>query len=238
MKTPSLKNILYRIRSIGTFYIAKQTLEHLEAIRNHELGVALTMLPTKGKFLIIGAGAGWQARALEAQGYEVSAIDLASSNYRDNMVWPVTVYDGKTIPFEDHTFDIVYSSNVLEHIPHIYEFQKEILRVAKPDACVLHILPSSNWRFWTIISNLLKWSFPKVHGEHAGNPFTEIYYFSRRHWTKLFRETGWAVETQDTTKLFYTGCSIMDARLSINTRRKLSRVFGSSCNVFILQKDS
>lgn len=69
-------------------------------------------------------------------GFDVSGIDIPSSNLKDDRIWPVTDYDGKNIPF-----DIVFSSNVLEHIPHIYDFQGEIERVLKPGSIVIHILP-------------------------------------------------------------------------------------------------
>lgn len=237
MNFRSFKTILRKFRSVATFYIAEQTLEHLQAIRSYELDVVLHMLPTEGRLLEIGAGTGWQAHELETRGYDVSAIDLLSSNYRENRVWPVTDYDGKKIPFEDKTFDIVFSSNVLEHIPHIREFQKEILRILKPEGCVLHVLPSSSWRFWSSITHILKWwTMPPVHGEHAGNSFSEIHTFSRRWWVRLFRETNWNVVAEDSTRLFYTGYSIMDSRLSIDTRRKLSRVLGSACNIFVLRE--
>ena len=230
--------VLRKIRSVGTFWASERTLEHLKAIRTHELGIVLDMLPLTGRVLEIGAGTGWQARSLENHGYNVSAIDLTSSEYRVNRVWPVTEYDGKNIPFEDNTFDIVFSSNVLEHIPHIYEFQKEIHRVLKPNGVALHVLPSSSWRFWTNITYPLRsWTIPKAHGEHAGNSLTEIHYFSRRWWARLFRETGWIVVAQDSNKLFYTGSSIMDSRLSISIRRKLSRALGNSCNIFVVRKD-
>ncbi len=228
---------LMKIRSFFTFYIAKQTLSHLKTIRAYELKVVLDMLPPEGRLLEIGAGTGWQAQALEARGYDVNAIDLTSSYYRENRVWPVTDYDGKVIPFASNSFDIIFSSNVLEHIPHIYKFQKEIHRVLKPDGYVLHVLPSSSWRLWTNLVHPLKyWTIPDVHGELAGNSFTEIYYFSCKWWRRLFRETGWMIAVQDSNRLFYTGCSVMDSRLSISMRSKLSRILGSSGNIFVLKK--
>ena len=232
-----LKSQANRIRSVGTFWIAKYTLEQVESIRAHEIDIVLNILPPKGKILEIGAGTGWQAKILETHGYDVCAIDLPSSNYRDNRVWPVTEYNGKNIPYSNETFDIVFSSNVLEHIPRLHEFQREILRVLKPDGCAIHVVPSGSWRFWTAITHVLKfWTFPIVHGEHAGNPLSEIYYFSRHRWVKLFRETGWNVVTQSSNRLFYTGDLIMGTRWSIATRSKLSNVFGSSCHIFVLKK--
>jgi SAM-dependent methyltransferase len=237
MKLIALKKVLQKIRSVGTFWIADPTLAHLEAIRIYELGIVLDMLPPKGRILEIGAGTGWQSRAFEKHGYDVSAIDLTSSNYRADRIWPITEYDGKNIPFEDNSFNIIFSSSTLEHISHIHEFQAEIHRVLNPDGVVIHVLPSCNWRLWTNVTHLLKWwTIPRAHGEHAGNSLTEIYYFSRRWWLRLFRGCGWTVVAQDSNRLFYSGNCIMDCRLNIKIRRKLSRVLGSSCHIFVMRK--
>ena len=236
MKSHDIKKALKKLRSLGTFYIADQTPEHLEAIRLYELDVALKLLPLEGRLLEIGAGTGWQAQALQNQGYDVSGIDIPSSNLKDDRIWPVTDYDGKNIPFENNTFDIVFSSNVLEHI---YDFQAEIERVLKPGGIVIHILPSSSWRLWSNITEILKkWRPPLIHGEHAGNSFIEIYYFSRWYWRHLFHKTGWKIESVKPIGLFYTGSSIMDSRLSIGIRSKLSLVMGSACNIFILRSNN
>jgi SAM-dependent methyltransferase len=187
--------------------------------------------------LEIGAGAGWQAQSLKNRGYDVTAIDLPSSRYLKDRVWPITEYDGRHIPFKDNAFDIVFSSNVLEHIPHVYEFQKEIQRVVKPEGRVVHVVPSSSWRFWTNIAHLLKcWTIPNRHGEHAGDALMETYYFGTRWWMRLFRATGWEIVCQDSNGLFYTGHSVMDSRLGIGVRCRLSRILGSSCEIFVLRK--
>ena len=171
-----------------TWWMAEQTLSHLEALRQAELDVVLELLPRSGRLLEIGAGTGWQAKALARHGYVVSAIDLPSSHYASHRVWSVADYDGHLIPFDSDSFDIVFSSNVLEHIPHVSEFQEEIHRVLKPEGIVVHVLPSSSWRVWTIAANLVKyWTMPTAHGEQAGNAVTEVYYFSSAWWKRLFR---------------------------------------------------
>ncbi len=237
MEPSLLKTLFRRVRAVGTFWIAEPSLKHLEAIRAYELSVVCELLPTSGRLLEIGAGAGWQAKALEAKGYEVSGIDIPSSNYRSEIIWPVTEYDGHRIPFEDQTFDIIFSSNTLEHIPHVVDFQKEILRVLKPGGMVIHLVPSGTWRFWTNLTHLLKrWNFPDVHGELAGNSLSEIYFFSRHWWTQLFQMSGWVISQRRSNRLFYTGHSIMDSRLSMGVRRWLSRILGGSCNLFVLRR--
>src|SRR5262249_10535870 len=77
---------------------------------------------------------------------------------------------------------------------------------------------------------------PTRHGEF-GNLITEAYYFSRFRWTRLFRATGWTIEDYASNRLFYTGYSVLDSKLSIGARRLLSYFLGSACHVFILKKD-
>ena len=114
---------------------------------------------------------------------------------------------------------------------------KEIHRVLRADGCVIHVLPSSSWRFWTNLTHLLKYrSWPQRHGEHATNAFDEIGRFSRREWRRIFGVAGWSVTTELPNRLIYTGNSILDSRLDINMRRRLSHLLGSSCNVFVLRK--
>lgn len=231
------KQLLKAIRSVGTFWSAEQTLEHLKALRAYELDVVCKLIPHRGRLLEIGAGTGWQAQALENHGFDVSAIELVSSNYSNNRVRSIVDYDGHTIPFLDNTFDVIFSSNVLEHIFHIHSFQKEIHRVLKPDGYVVHVLPSSSWRLCTIMTGILKtWRLPGVHGEHSKNAIAEIKNFSRQVWIQFFQNTDWELVSLNGTKLFYTGYSLMDSRLNINIRHKLSYIFGSACNIYILRK--
>jgi len=132
------------------------SLEHLHNIRSYELNRALPYFPTSVKILEIGAGTGWQAKKLAELGFHVEAIELENSLFvqlAENRVWTVTEYNGYKIPFQNQSFDLVFSSNVLEHIPHIEEFQKEIQRVLKDKGMAIHILPTASWRFWSSITH-------------------------------------------------------------------------------------
>jgi SAM-dependent methyltransferase len=131
-------------------------LEHRRVVRLEELQLALRFFPQGGKVLEIGAGAGWQARYLGERGYEVVAVDVASTDYREAMVFPVQFYDGQTLPAADETFDVVFSSNVLEHVPHIEAFQLEMLRVLRAGGLAVHVMPSATWRLWTTVTLLPK----------------------------------------------------------------------------------
>jgi SAM-dependent methyltransferase len=66
--------------------------------------------------LDFGGGDGWFAMSLQQAGLvkKVTPIDVQA---RPNTHVPVTLYDGKTIPFEDRSFDLVTSTDVLHHCP-------------------------------------------------------------------------------------------------------------------------
>lgn len=141
-------------------------LTYLESIRLSELESVLTVIksekPGSNNILEIGAGTGFQAKKLSENGYTVEAIDFEDSNYpenriwrnySENRVWPILNYDGEHIPFPNSNFDIVFSSNVLEHIFNLSKFQDEIKRVLKLDGIVIHGVPSGTWRFWTNVAH-------------------------------------------------------------------------------------
>jgi SAM-dependent methyltransferase len=188
-------------------------------------------------------------------------------------VWPVRDYDGVNIPFPNEQFDVVFSSNVLEHIPHVESFQKEIQRVLKPGGIAVHCIPTPTWRLWTTFTHyaamplrmlgrlargsagsgaasdgraatpaerrpmdLVRMALaPDRHGER-GNVISEIWWFSRYRWLSLFRASGWAVRAHYPTWLFYTGYLLLGSMLDLSARHRLSRILGSSCRIYALEK--
>jgi len=257
--------------------------DHLRLLRETEIEKVVHIFkkkyPSPARIIELGAGAGWQAKYLADQGYLVNAIDICASDYVNLQIWPVITYDGKKIPFEDKTFDIVFSSNVLEHIEHIDDYEKEILRVLKDDGSAIHVLPSFSWRYWTAVMHypgvakkilkklkqcessdpnsptktkntrtveasrntlfktFLNNLFPRRHGER-GTIINELYLFSKTAWYRHFSDNAWIVEDVLESDLFYTGYSIFGSLISIEVRKYLSKILGSSCNIFILKKNT
>jgi SAM-dependent methyltransferase len=131
-------------------------LDHQRQLRAAELQAALPNFPASGRVLEIGAGAGWQAALLAQQGFSVEAIEVAGTAFQElaeGRVWPIVEYDGQTIPYEDRSFDVVFSSNVLEHVPHVERLLDELGRVLQDQGVCIHVLPTPTWRAWTNLTH-------------------------------------------------------------------------------------
>ena len=128
-------------------------LSHLDMIRTAEIEMVMGFFTPGARILEVGAGTGSQALQLKKHGYDVVAIEMSNSIYAANRVFPITDYDGKHIPLPDASVDIVFSSNVLEHVPDLTQMHSEIHRVLKPDGWCVHVVPTHGWRVWTTISS-------------------------------------------------------------------------------------
>ena len=129
------------------------SIAYLDKIRTAEIEKVIGFLNPGARILEIGAGTGKQALELKRHGYDVVAIEIGSSNYAEIRVFPIIDYDGRHIPLPDASIDIVFSSNVLEHVPDLGQMHSEILRVLKPDGYCVHVLPTHAWRGWTTVSS-------------------------------------------------------------------------------------
>jgi SAM-dependent methyltransferase len=135
---------------------AVQSFDHLDAIRGAEIDRVAAYLPAGARILEIGAGTGQQALELERRGFDVTAIEVASSSYAAYRVFPIVDYDGRIIPLPDASVDLVFTSNVLEHVPCLARLHAEIRRVLAPGGACIHVLPTHTWRFWTTLTSYLE----------------------------------------------------------------------------------
>lgn len=126
---------------------------HLERLRKAEIEAVRGWLKPGLRVLDVGGGSGYQASIMAALGCDVSSIDIADRPSPRTPYYPVQDYDGRNIPFADASFDLVFSSNVLEHIQPLPPILGETRRVLKVDGLAVHVVPSSVWRFWTSITH-------------------------------------------------------------------------------------
>ncbi|HEX5864708.1 MAG TPA: class I SAM-dependent methyltransferase [Casimicrobiaceae bacterium] len=128
------------------------SIEHLHALRSAEIEKIVSHFAPGSRILELGAGTGRQAHELQERGFDIVAVEMAESNYAQARCFPVIDYDGRRLPFEPRSFDIVFSSNVLEHVPDLALLNAEIRRVLRPDGYCVHVMPTHAWRFWTTLT--------------------------------------------------------------------------------------
>lgn len=138
----------------------------------------------KGRMLDFGCGNKPYASIIDVSEY--IGLDYDTEVSRRNILKTVDVfYDGKTIPFPDHHFDSVFSSEVLEHVFNPDEILPEIRRVMKPGAHLLltcpfywpeHEQPYDYARYTSFgLKHLMeKNGFEVVHYEKTGSFFETI----------------------------------------------------------------
>jgi SAM-dependent methyltransferase len=62
----------------------------------------------------------------------VDIEDSAEVSGRTRADAQFVTFDGRRLPFEDASFDLVYCKQVLEHVEHSHELLREVARVLKP----------------------------------------------------------------------------------------------------------
>jgi SAM-dependent methyltransferase len=126
-----------------------------EQIRRAELEMVIKWLPPSGRILELGGANGFQAHLLENRGYQVVSLDIADPRPDAPVYHRVQRFDGRNLPFQDHSFDAVFSSNVLEHVTDLPSLLAESRRVLRPTGIAIHVMPTPAWRFWTSLTHYL-----------------------------------------------------------------------------------
>lgn len=86
------------------------------------------------RVLDLGCGPGWYTVALERAGADVVGLDLGADDVALAKAQGVNalVGDGMQLPFGDETFDGIFCSNLLEHVPDTSRVLDEVARLLKP----------------------------------------------------------------------------------------------------------
>ncbi len=132
--------------------------EFIDKIRIHELNDVLKRigpLSSEMKVLDFGSGKGIQLKILKNNFNFVIGVDVEESNNKSHFTNnDVIIYDGVQLPFEDARFDVIFTSHVMEHVQELDSIDSELNRVLKPEGMIVHIVPSVNWKFMTLLTHI------------------------------------------------------------------------------------
>ncbi|GAB3708638.1 class I SAM-dependent methyltransferase [Corynebacterium nasicanis] len=132
-----LRSLRFEQADPARFYrpLAEDTAALLDA-----LSTDTTRTPLSGRSVLdVGGGPGYFAAAFAARGawyvpVEPSVGEMAAAG----ITVPGAVRgDGQELPFAADSFDLVYSSNVAEHVPAPWDMGAEMLRVTRPGGLVV-----------------------------------------------------------------------------------------------------
>lgn len=149
-----------------------------------------------GKILDFGCGSK-PYKHLFTNATEYTGVDYQIEGRTENLDKIDFFYDGKTIPFEDNSFDGVLCTEVLEHVFNIDELLTEFNRVLKPDGKALittpfmweeHEMPYDFARYTTpaLLHLYKKHGFTIVHHNKSGNTIYVIFQFCLNYWKNIF----------------------------------------------------
>src|SRR5437867_2852957 len=136
----------------------------------------------EGRALDAGAREGYWTKRLQEKGYSVTGIDLHPQSP------DVEKLDlNKPLPFPDNSFDLVWCSEVIEHVYYPEKLRDEFIRVTKPGGQIMLTTPNSVCFIYAIF--LL---FGKTHKDVQNKDHK--HFFSLSHIKALFpnaRITGY-----------------------------------------------
>lgn len=106
-----------------------------------------------------GCGTGRATRALAARGAHVVALDLGlnlARYTRSRLHVPAVAGSILTLPFNTSTFDVVLSSEVIEHVSDPLAAVEELYRVLKPAGHLVLSTPNRLWQWPVRVASQLR----------------------------------------------------------------------------------
>lgn len=143
-----------------------------------------------GRFLDIGTNGGFTAKAASDVGFESwgiepdpVSVDYVRKNYPEISVFHGFIEDFIQTPGGRKPFDVVYCSEVLEHVPDFNGFLSAISAITKPRGILYLTTPDINHPL--VPKNILSWN--------AFCPPSHCVYFSIKSLTQLLLKHGFSI---------------------------------------------
>ncbi|MGO9059418.1 MAG: class I SAM-dependent methyltransferase [Candidatus Binataceae bacterium] len=135
----------------------------------------LRALKPSGLVLDYGCSWGYEARQLQDQGYRVTGFEISRPRalYARRELGLQVLDDPRELArLETGSFDVVFSSHVVEHLPNLRESFDLFNRLLADDGLMLHVLPNFGGRLATEDGLFWKW----IGRDHPIAPTKEFFY--------------------------------------------------------------
>lgn len=139
-----------------------------------------------GNALDIGTGSGRIAQKINAGGFTTSVIDVIDFN-QSNL--PLTIYDGKTIPFPDDKFTNVTLLTVLHHCDSYKDVLSEAIRVSQKNIIIIESVFTNQNEYYA--NMFFDWLWNRVVYQDVNVPFN---FHTPEDWTNLFKDKGLIID--------------------------------------------
>ncbi len=113
-----------------------------------------------GKLLLDdGCGTGWFSKAAVERGARVTSLDVGEKlllEVKKKCSSECVVGDALELSFADNTFDIIVSSEMIEHTVKPSQATSEMFRVLKPGGILALTCPNWSWKWSVYVADWLK----------------------------------------------------------------------------------
>lgn len=119
----------------------------------------VTSIPGK-KILEVGTGTGRDGLKMSRLGGIVYLLDYSKESLRlvrssaESTDAKLILADGRSCPFNDNTFDVVFHQGLLEHFPSPFDLLRENLRILKKGGLLVIDVPQT-YHIYTILKHVL-----------------------------------------------------------------------------------
>ncbi len=175
-----------------------------EFVRRREFEFIIDALGSHTKFrkaLELGAGEGGQSITISKYCETLTCTELSETG---NAL--IGCFKAKNLPnvnyelcdacdlsrFYQEKFDLIFSSNMLEHIPHPEMCLNECRKVLDVSGLMIHTMPTRQWKFWNCVVDCAKGRPHQIHGVSKSH-MQEWSAFSSARWKAVLSRSGFQV---------------------------------------------
>jgi SAM-dependent methyltransferase len=108
----------------------------------HDKVIELLAGERRGTLADLGAGDGTLAERLREEGFDVTAVDAITDDFRPAGIEVKTANLNEGLPFADGQFQVVVSTEVIEHLENPWFFIRELYRITEPGGVVIISTPN------------------------------------------------------------------------------------------------